>query len=413
MEINDELVISLLSDSDGKIQGGKCVKSSLKRLEIYDYLMTRYPDSTSLSETLYRISNKIEIRPTCKCCGKPVKYYTSKKFTLYCSNQCAQKSNETKQHRKDTFLNHYGVDNSFKDPNVREKGKQTMIKKYGVDNSFKSEECKEKAKKTCIERYGTDKPMSSDIVKKRQQETFLRKYGVKCSLQNEEVKAKKIKTIKEKYGVENVSQNEEIKDKIRIGLENTYMKMYNCKSNLCLPETWEKIKKTNKLRYGVEHVSQNKEVFEKMIESKRKNNTFNTSKPEQELYNILILNYADIIKQYKSKCYPYYCDFYIPSLNLYIELNNHWTHGKHPYDENNEDDIKLVEYWKSKNTKFYNIAINTWIVRDIAKREIAKKNKLNYLEIYSTKNLSNIIEFINNTFSTNNLSDVQTVFGKE
>ena len=38
---------------------------------------------------------------------------------------------------------------------------------------------------------------------------------------------------------------------------------------------------------------------------------------------------------------------------------------------------------KSKISVFYKTAINVWTVRDVEKRETAKKNNLNYLEIFS------------------------------
>ena len=106
---------------------------------------------------------------------------------------------------------------------------------------------------------------------------------------------------------------------------------------------------------------------------------------------ILKCKYSDIIRQYSSDLYPYLCDFYIPSLNLYIELNNHWTHGPHPFDPNNEEDIKLLEYWKSKNTKFYDNAIKTWTERDVNKRQIAFNNNLNLIEIKNIEELTALL----------------------
>lgn len=57
--------------------------------------------------------------------------------------------------------------------------------------------------------------------------------------------------------------------------------------------------------------------------------------------------------------------------------------------EGTEDDINKVNLWKSKNTQFYNNAINTWTIRDVNKIQIAKNNKLNYIILY------NIIEYNN------------------
>ena len=91
---------------------------------------------------------------------------------------------------------------------------------------------------------------------------------------------------------------------------------------------------------------------------------------------------SDVITQYKDDRYPFACDFYIPSLDLFIECNYRWTHGGKPY-EGTEDDKQIVQKWKAKNTKFYNNAIQTCTDRDINKRNIAKKNKLNYLFFYS------------------------------
>ena len=52
--------------------------------------------------------------------------------------------------------------------------------------------------------------------------------------------------------------------------------------------------------------------------------------------------YPDVITQYKDDRYPFACDFYIPSLDLFIECNYHWTHGGKPY-EGTEDDKQIVE----------------------------------------------------------------------
>ena len=62
----------------------------------------------------------------------------------------------------------------------------------------------------------------------------------------------------------------------------------------------------------------------------------------------------------------------LKSLDLYIEYNGSWTHGKHPFDPTNKDDIEIVEKWKAKNKKYYFIAINTWTKRDVNKRNVAK-----------------------------------------
>ena len=54
---------------------------------------------------------------------------------------------------------------------------------------------------------------------------------------------------------------------------------------------------------------------------------------------------------------------------------------------------------KSKNTKYYNVAIEVWAKRDVNKRNVAKENKLNYLEIF-TKNLNEAIKIFEDLIET-------------
>ena len=61
-------------------------------------------------------------------------------------------------------------------------------------------------------------------------------------------------------------------------------------------------------------------------------------------------------------------------------------------NENNIEDINIVEKWKTKNTKYYNNAINTWTNRDVIKRSLAKENKLKYIEVWNIDELKNILD---------------------
>lgn len=120
--------------------------------------------------------------------------------------------------------------------------------------------------------------------------------------------------------------------------------------------------------------------------TKKKNNSFNKSKPEEEFYTYLLKENTNktIFRQYKDERYPFYCDFYIKEDDLFIECNFHWTHGGHPFDKNNPLDIAQLNEWKQKaeTSKFYQAAIETWTIRDVKKKEIAAKNKLNIKILY-------------------------------
>lgn len=118
------------------------------------------------------------------------------------------------------------------------------------------------------------------------------------------------------------------------------------------------------------------------------NNTWSSSKEEKILYNYIKQYFPDVITQYnKDIRYPYNCDFYIPLLDYFIELNGMWTHGKHPYNPNSLQDKQKIEKWKLKFNNgehpMYLSAIENWTITDVKKRETAKENNLNYKEVWS------------------------------
>ena len=124
------------------------------------------------------------------------------------------------------------------------------------------------------------------------------------------------------------------------------------------------------------------------------NNSFGNriSVQEKEIYNKLLVIFPNIKTQYKSKLYPFNCDFYIPEIDTYIEFHGSQFHHFHPFDKNNPDDIKELERLKVENNKKqlegkiknqYSGMISTWTIRDVKKRTIAKKNNLNFLEFYT------------------------------
>ena len=155
--------------------------------------------------------------------------------------------------------------------------------------------------------------------------------------------------------------------------------------------------------YGVDNAFQVKEVIDKLkaikdtmqlhrYKTRKLNGTFKTSKQEDKVYEILCEKFTkdDIVRQYKSEKYPFFCDFYVKSLDLYIECNFTWTHGGHWFDKSSTKDLKRLEYMKSKHTKYYDNAIDTWTVRDVKKREYLEKNRLNFIVFWSLNDIYTI-----------------------
>ncbi|MBR6907906.1 hypothetical protein IKN40_05465, partial [bacterium] len=212
--------------------------------------------------------------------------------------------------------------------------------------------------------------INSNDFKLKSKETYLRKYGQEYFVNSKKINESKLlnndgkyysldkyhKTCLEKYGVNHWKKSEYGK---KIGSE----------------------------------IMSNPIIQEKRNKTLRNNNSFNNSLIEKQLLEYFLKNNIKFITQYSSDLYPFKCDFYLIDYDLYIEINGIWTHGGHPYDSNNIEDINKLNIWKNKNTKYYDNAIYTWTNLDIRKRNIAKKNNLNYLEIFSN-NLNICIEKI-------------------
>ena len=119
-----------------------------------------------------------------------------------------------------------------------------------------------------------------------------------------------------------------------------------------------------------------------MIQSKATNGTFNTSTSEENMYALLCDRFGseDVKRQYHSDVYPYACDFYIVSRDMYIELNASWTHGRHAFT-GSDADMAVLSEWREKasDSDYYANAIDVWAVKDVQKLQTAKNNNLNYL----------------------------------
>ena len=122
-----------------------------------------------------------------------------------------------------------------------------------------------------------------------------------------------------------------------------------------------------------------------------------SSKVEIDFYKYLIntFSFENVDPQHYDDQYPYSCDFFIPGLDLYIEIQGSWTHGKHPFNPGDKKDNEKLNYWKSKDSEYYNNAIYTWTDLDVRKRVCARDNHLNYLEIFSN-NIEDCITIFEN-----------------
>lgn len=226
-----------------------------------------------------------------------------------------------------------------------------------------------KTAQTKLERYGDSK---YNNIKKTKQTKFNR-----YNDENYNNHLQSSQTCLEKYGVNNVSKipnvKEKIKDKLtgRVLSKETKQKISNARLGTQLSKEIALQKAYNT----------NKTCHEKGLYLKHK------TKPEIYLENILVELFGSnnvLYNYFDENKYPYNCDFYIKSKDLFIEVNIGWRHNIKPFNNKDLYCIESLEKWKekSKTSKNYQNAIYTWTDLDVRKLNTVNANKLNYLMWY-------------------------------
>lgn len=345
--------------------------------EFADMVDCRYPGVKKMGEKVWMWSNGMDKKPVCPVCGGPVPFLGFVKgYQRCCSLKCAcndpeyikKKSVPVKDldsvnaKRRKTVRERYGVDNVFQSEKVKSDIKESLMERYGVDHPMKSKEIQEKTKNTFHERYGVDNIFQSEEIKKKIADVQAERYGG-IGFASKELADKTRKTCEERYGSDNYARTGEFKDKFK---------------ETCLE------------RYGAPYYTQTEDYKKKSHDSKKLHGTFNTSKIKEDFSAWLDENGINYVRQYRSDKYPFNCDFYFPDRDMYLEINGSWTHGFHPYDPDSPEDQKTLGVWKSKDTDYYDNAIDVWTVKDPLKVRTARENGVDLRIVYSC-NIDDVI----------------------
>lgn len=244
--------------------------------------------------------------------------------------------------------------------------RQTNLRKYGVENVMSVEAIKQRQQISLETHYGVTNPQSSSVIRERTVQTNLDRYGA-TSFAGSDVGKERIQaTVKARYGTDNWMQSDDAKRRI--------------------PDMVQMSRDTQLAKYGAPHFTQSavyqnmqSELKQKEQDTKRQNGSFNKSKIEDAIYDHLVewFGESDIIRQYASDAYPYACDFYVISRDMYIEVNAFWSHGGHWFDA--EQDADCASAWLAMENAFYQNAFDVWTGSDVEKRNTARMNHLNYI----------------------------------
>lgn len=167
---------TFFNEKTGKFIQQRTMPKYLKAHGWYDLIVGYYQDSESIVETLWRIMNNIDVRPTCKICGGHVKFGsvrlngTTTWWNTYCSRACANKDPEVIA--KNAASVSKSLREAYKDrgDSIKEKRKTTLEKKYGVKletaTPFRVKAVQDKIKSTILDKYGVDNVFKLESSKK-------------------------------------------------------------------------------------------------------------------------------------------------------------------------------------------------------------------------------------------------------
>ena len=245
-----------------------------------------------------------------------------------------QKSNSIREKTVKTCIEKYGSKSPFSSQICKEKSKFNNLKKHGTEHAFLSQEAIEKRKKTNLERYGVEHQICSEATRSKSKETLLKNYGVDNPMKSKIIKENHQKNLQEKYAnnIVNASQIPGVQEKIT---ETSMAKydVYHFTQSDCVKE---KLKRTMLERYGVENASMlektklashTKEAIEKRIKTlKDANYNFQSSKKEDELYELLIKHFQFVERHVVINGWD--IDFYIKDIDTFVNMNGIYWHGR-------------------------------------------------------------------------------------
>jgi hypothetical protein len=239
--------------------------------------------------------------------------------------------------------------------------------------SSNSQSTKEKRKLTSLEKWGVDNVSKSDLVKKKQEETNLKRWGYKSSFQNPEVQNKYKETSLEKWGVDHFFKTEDF----RIKTKKYYLQKWGVDHQLKIEEVKEKIKETCQIKYGVEKYLNTKHSRESI-------KSYNRSKYEDQISEFLTQNGINHNTSERDLINPLLLDIFISEFNLAIEFNGLYWHSE--FKKEKEYHLNKKKLCNQKGIHLLHIWEDDWKNRkEVIKSIILNRCNLSEKKIYSRK----------------------------
>lgn len=366
-------------------------------IEIF-YLIKDYTKNLDIpfKQRIWHFLNKEPDYIKCKVCGKRVSFNKNwlDGYKSYCSQKCAQSSEETKNKRIRTVSSKYGVDNIAKLDDIKKKQENTNLEKYGYKSSFQNKKVRDKWSKSIENKWGVDHIFKSDIVK------------------NKSI----LKTL-DKWGVEHFVQSDEYKNKLEyIGFSDKLKKIYIEKHikkyliyDLEFIELNDRILKLKSNKCGHEfkiHYDSLKRRIDNGYEYCTICNNINSGQSQEEIKLIEWIKSIGLNIIEKDRSLGIELDIYIPDYKIAIEYNGLYWHSE--LYKNNEYHLNKTNICNSNGVRLIHIWEDDWLY----KNKIVRSIILNSIGLINSKIYSRKCRIVSvNNINKNNFLEENHIQG--
>ena len=277
------------------------------------------------TEKLFRYTHP-DCSDRCKICSNQLLYVNWERgYQTYCCSSCKNKDPEFKQKVKDTFIANYGMDNPMQHPAIRATIKQTNLARYGCENAAQNKIIQAKMKTTCKERYGVENIFSKDSPDRtsyedKAKETMQLRYGVESAFAIPGIMNKRKETWINKYGVEHPHQIQSIRDKYNSTVQTNWGTSHPMQNAEILDKNVKNAKKSKKYVFP-----SGREIMVQGHEPKALDILIAEGVCEDQILNLRVDMPSIWYHDQAGKKHRYYPDFWIPHMNLLIEVKSQYT----------------------------------------------------------------------------------------
>lgn len=305
----------------------------------------------------------------CKKCKNRVSFNRNWKlgYKEYCSTKCSQSSQLTKEKRKKTNLEKWGVDNPSKSDIVKLKQKNTNIERWGFKSTFQNDNVREKWSKTIKNKFGVEHIFQSNLVKEKSKETNLEKWGREHFVQSDAYKQRlldinfsdKLRNI---YFKKHIDKYENYDLKF-ISLENRIVEIYSNKCGHTFSIHYDSLKRRIENNYEYCNIC----------------NPNNSGQSQEEKNIINWIRSLNINLLERDRSLGIELDIYIPHMKIAIEYNGLYWHSELYKD--NLYHLNKTEICRNNGIELIHIWEDDWLY----KRDIIKSILLNRFQLISNK----------------------------